>query len=111
MTLELEIKELLQSMTGQASARMVYGEPVSAEGRTIVPVAHIRYGFGVGSGKKMGDESGIGGGGGMVVVPVGVVEISREGTRFIPITQTWKIALAVGIGVCIGRMVAGRRRR
>src|SRR5436305_5078615 len=106
----MEIKELLHSMVNQASPRMVYGEPVSAEGRTIVPIARIRYGFGAGTGSKTGEESGARGGGGMVVEPMGVIEITRERTRFIPIGQTWKIALAVGIGVCMGRTLWRRRR-
>jgi uncharacterized spore protein YtfJ len=107
----MEIKELLQSMLDQANSRTVYGEPVAAEGRTVIPVARIRYGFGGGSGRKSVEEAGSGGGGGMQATPVGVVEITREGTRFLPIGQTRKLGLAVAIGVWIGLMAARRRAR
>lgn len=32
--------------------KKVFGEPVVAEGKTVVPIARIRYGFGAGSGGK-----------------------------------------------------------
>ena len=105
----MEIEEALQSMVNHGTVRTVYGDPITAEGRTIVPVARVRYGFGAGSGKRNGErpEQGGGGGGGLIAVPVGVVEISREGTRFIPIgEEKWKTALAVGLGICIGWQVA-----
>jgi uncharacterized spore protein YtfJ len=108
----MEIEEVLQSMVNQATVRTVYGDPVTAEGRTIVPVARVRYGFGSGSGSRTGERPGQGGGGGggLLAVPVGVVEISSEGTRFISLEERWKVVLAVGLGICIGWLLAKQSR-
>jgi uncharacterized spore protein YtfJ len=76
------------------SARSVFGEPVTSGNRTVIPVASIRYGFGVGGGEKGSAAYGGGGGGGLVARPIGVVEITPEGTRFVPISQMRMVALA-----------------
>jgi uncharacterized spore protein YtfJ len=66
-----------------------FGEPISAQGKTIIPVARIMYGYGAGAGSGgMGDTSargeGGGGGGGVRAVPVGVIvgviEVSNQQT-------------------------------
>lgn len=64
---------------------MVYGEPVSANGVTIVPVARAVYGLGGGSGSSSPQRSGNGGGAGVVVTPVGYIELTDGGSRFRPI--------------------------
>jgi uncharacterized spore protein YtfJ len=51
------------------------------------------YVFGAGGGiDPQGEGSGGGGGGGMRVKPVGVVEITAERTRFIPILDVNRLA-------------------
>lgn len=76
-----------EHVAASANVRNVYGEPVSAHDRTLIPVARIGYGFGAGgreSGSGEGSASapaGGGGGGGTGAIPVGVVEISAAGTR------------------------------
>jgi uncharacterized spore protein YtfJ len=103
-----EVEELFHSIAGQAGPRTVFGEPITAEGKTIVPVVKIRYGFGGRSGQRTeGRESG---GGGFAGRPVGVIEITREQTRFIPIAPSnWEIAAAIGIGVCLGLLLGPKR--
>jgi uncharacterized spore protein YtfJ len=76
-----------------ADVKVVYGEPQVVEGKTIIPVAVASYGFGAGSGTgPQGEGGGAGGGGGMRVKPVGVVEITAERTRFIPILDVNRLA-------------------
>jgi uncharacterized spore protein YtfJ len=63
--------------------KALYGEPISAHGKTVIPVAKIMYGYGAGAGTwGVGDSSarggGGGGGGGVRAIPVGVVEISDQ---------------------------------
>ncbi|HLV87708.1 MAG TPA: spore germination protein GerW family protein [Candidatus Sulfotelmatobacter sp.] len=99
-----------------ANVKAVYGDPVAAEGKTIIPVAKIVYGFGGGSGTGgLGNSSrgeGGGGGGGARAVPVGVIEISDQQTRFVPIaTDRRKLAAAVAMGVGIGLWFVRLRRR
>jgi uncharacterized spore protein YtfJ len=108
----MDFQELFRSLVNQAGARTVYSDPISVEGRTIVPVARVRCGFGGGSGKK-GDQQqeGGGGGGGFVARPAGFIEISAEGTRFVPIIDYRNVALAFGAGVCLGLFLGKMRSR
>ncbi len=111
MELSTTLSSIQQAVVSNANVKAVYGEPITAEGKTIVPVARIAYGFGGGSGSREGregaGESGGGGGGGAMAVPVGVVEITAGETRFIP--ASGKLAAAAGAGMLVG-MLLGRRR-
>jgi uncharacterized spore protein YtfJ len=105
----MHLQELFQSLVGQANAKSIYGEPILAGGKTIVPVAAIRYGFGGGSGRKgERNEEGFGGGGGFVGKPVGVIEITDDHTRFIPIHRHRSIAYSAAIGFGLGLLAARR---
>ena len=106
------LEEVFTSIVDRASAKLVYGDPVTAEGKTILPVAKIRYGFGGGSGRKHTEgQLGGGGGGGLVAKPVGVVEVTQSQTRFIPVMSGWNLAAAAALGICLGFILAPRRRR
>ncbi len=113
MELSTTLSSIQQAVVSNANVKAVYGEPITAEGKTIVPVARIAYGFGGGSGSREGregaGESGGGGGGGAMAVPVGVVEITAGETRFIPAVSPGKLAAAAGAGMLVG-MLLGRRR-
>jgi uncharacterized spore protein YtfJ len=96
-------EQVFQSIVDHGGAKTVYGEPVTMDGKTILPVAKIRYGFGGGSGHKGDHEhEGGGGGGGLFAKPVGVIEITPTQTRFIPISSNWTLVAAVALGVCAG---------
>ncbi len=107
----MPIRDLVESMAerlgGSAGVKSVYGEPVMAEGRTIVPMAKVFYGFGAGAGKSP-DESG-GAGGGVRAFPAGVVEISAAGTRYIPTNYARPLAIAIA-GSFVAGFVFGRFR-
>ncbi len=85
----------------KAAARTVFGDPVHVNGRTIIPVARVRYGFGFGMGRNSEKERneeetavGGGGGGGLSIRPVAVLEISDKETRVRPIVDLTRLALA-----------------
>src|SRR5215471_18859134 len=101
----MEMQELFRSLVNQAGAKTVYADPVTVEGRTIVPIASVRCGFGGGSGKKHEEGEGGGGGGGFVAKPTGYIEISAAGSRFVPIVDFQSVALAVAAGVCLGVLI------
>jgi len=110
------LQSLKESILSQASVKAVFGEPISAQGKTVIPVAKIMYGYGAGAGTGgVGDTSargeGGGGGGGVRAVPVGVVEISDQQTRFVPITDRKRMAGAVLAGIGLGMWLGWRRRR
>ncbi len=105
------IKALGENLQTGANVRNVYGEPVTAHGRTIIPVAKVMYGYGAGSGgARAGRESlpagqGGGGGGGMRALPVGALEISESGTRFVRLWDMKRAGLALGAVFLFGMLV------
>jgi len=123
------LNNITERLHSTAQVKTIYGEPIVAEGKTIIPVAEVKYGFGGGGGQQGGaskldgrpggetaenqgeTSNGMGGGGGISVRPLGVVEVSSNGTRYISFREGRKIALSVLAGVVIGMMVFGRRRR
>jgi len=112
----LAILQLLKESIVTANVKAVYGEPIAAQGKTVIPVAKIIYGYGAGAGTGSVGNSGAsgeggGGGGGARAVPVGVIEISNQQTRFIPISDRRKLAGAVVVGVGLGILLGWRRRR
>jgi uncharacterized spore protein YtfJ len=94
----------IDDMREKASASAVFGEPVEVGERTIIPVADIKYGFGLGYGEgpPSSEEEeepaaagqGGGAGGGVAARPVAVLEISDEGVLVKPVMDEGRIALA-----------------
>jgi uncharacterized spore protein YtfJ len=110
------LQSLKESILSQANVKAIYGEPIEAHGKTVIPVAKIMYGYGAGAGTGgVGTSSargeGGGGGGGARAIPVGVVEISDQQTRFVPITDRKRLAGAVLAGIGLGIWLGWRRRR
>lgn len=88
----LDPKEILTSLADRfattGKVQNVFGEPIEAHGKMIIPVANVKYGLGAGGGgeNKTGSDDavgGSGGGGGVKVTPIGVIEVTDAGTRFI----------------------------
>ena len=108
------LQSLKDSIVGGASVKSVYGEPISAQGKTIIPVAKVAYGYGAGAGTGgVGDSNARGeggGGGGARAIPVGVIEISDQQTRFVPISDRRKLTAAILIGTALGMWLARGRR-
>ena len=101
-----------------ASVRNVYGEPVVAVERTVIPIRPRGLWLRqvverVGAPETAADRPGSGGGAGMSARPVGALEITEAGTRFIPFIDPIRLGMALMIGLCIGFAalgVADRRR-
>ena len=110
------LQSLKESILGQAGVKAIYGEPITAQGKTIIPVAKLTYGYGAGAGTGgVGNSSaqgeGGGGGAGVRTIPVGVIEISDQQTRFLPITSRKKLAGAAAAGALVGLLWRCRKRR
>jgi uncharacterized spore protein YtfJ len=110
------LQSLKESILSQASVNAIYGEPVSAHGKTVIPVAKVTYGYGTGAGTGgVGDTSARGeggcGGGGVRAIPVGVIEISDQQTRFVAISDRKKLTGAVLAGIGLGILLGWRTRR
>jgi uncharacterized spore protein YtfJ len=96
-----------------ASVRNVYGDPVSLGGRTVIPIARVSYGFGAGGGlggraEAPAERRGSGGGAGMSARPVGALEITETGTRFIPFMSPARLSVALIVGFLMG-LAIGRQ--
>ena len=110
------LQSLKESILSQANVKAIYGEPIAAHGKTVIPVAKIMYGYGAGAGTGgVGTSSaqgeGGGGAGGVRAIPVGVIEVSDQQTRFVPITDRKRLAGAVLVGIGLGMLLGWRRRR
>src|SRR5438477_11035673 len=109
------LQSLRDSVLTQASVKTIYGEPIAAQGKTIIPVARISYGYGAGAGTGgMGETSargeGGGGGGGVNAGPEGVEEVSDQQTRFVPISDRKKLTGMLWLGVAMGMCLTRRGR-
>jgi len=110
------LQSLKESILSQANVKAIYGEPIAAHGKTVIPVAKIMYGYGAGAGtggvvNTSARGEGGGGGGGVRAIPVGVIEVSDQQTRFVPITDLKRLAGAVLAGIGLGMWLGWRRRR
>ncbi|HSP21840.1 MAG TPA: spore germination protein GerW family protein [Planococcus sp. (in: firmicutes)] len=87
---------------------LVYGDPIEMHGRTIIPVAKVKYSVGAGAGggyeheDKDPDSSGFeevegghgeGAGGAFQVKPVGIYDVTAEKTVYRPIVPVELIIL------------------
>ncbi|MPZ62101.1 MAG: sporulation protein [Propionibacteriales bacterium] len=112
------LERLADRIAGQASVRTVYGEPISSEGVTVIPVARVHFGFGGGAGREVGVEktgAGGGGGGGAEARPLGFIEIKDGTATFKPIREPWTDSVlplvAIVAGSALPRLARAIRRR
>ena len=115
--METEIQKLLEALADlreKADVNACFGEPVTIEGRTVIPVAKVAYGFGMGIGRaaaaeeetageiegqaaEEADGAGSSGAGGVLAQPFAVVEVTPEGTQVQAIIDEQKVTLAAGL--------------
>ena len=112
-----EMAAVTERLQDSANARTVFGDPVERDGRTVIPVARLAYGFGGGFGDQPAEDaerpmgSGAGMGGGAMAKPVGALEVTDHETRFVPVGggRRWVVVLgAFLVGLLLGTL--GRRR-
>src|SRR3989337_327274 len=75
-----DLQQRFREMQGQAGVRAVFGDVIEIEGRKVIPVAAVAYGFGYGGGQapKSGENGATrgGGGGGVRIEPPALVELA-----------------------------------
>jgi uncharacterized spore protein YtfJ len=107
MSLSRLFTSWIEPLQRAASVKAVFGDPIETQGRTIIPVARVSFGFGAGESKPEGDEDDAnakpgGGGGGATSRPLGVLEVTPERTRFIPTRSNGKLYAGLAAGVLVG---------
>lgn len=115
----MDIKESIQSILEKfgvsGDVKKLYGDPIEKNGKTVIPVASVSYGFGGGYGNKNKEnangEEGAGLGGGISAKPIGVIEITDEGTRFIRFNQTPVLIGIAAVSIAIGSIVKHLAKR
>jgi len=118
----IDPKEMLATLVDHfaatAKVQNVFGEPIESHGKTIIPVARVSYRLGAGGGEgsetptdsSASKKIGAGGGGGGVVqaTPVGVLEVTEAGARFVrffdPQMATGLIAGGIMLGLLLRRL-------
>jgi uncharacterized spore protein YtfJ len=118
------VERLLESVGGGATVRAVYGDPIVAEGRTVVPVARVRYAFGGGYGEGEGDGdagavdeaggsgagAGAGVGGALDATPLGFVELDATDARLVRFDDRPPVGAHL-VGLVVGDLLGRRARR
>lgn len=116
-TLESVKREIAERL----SAHTAYGEPVTVDGVTVIPVARIMVGYGAGGGvgeakrPRDGEEAsppptGGGGGGGGVVQPLGFIEVSGTGARWVSLEPPVGETIMRALGIAAVLVPLGGRR-
>ena len=108
------VENLVKATIGEIekvlSTRTVVGEPITAEGATLIPLISVGFGFGAGGGegrgeaKQKGEGSGGGTGGGAWVKPIAVVIVDKDGVRIEPIMGSMATAIEK-LGEMIPRII------
>ncbi|WP_292380986.1 GerW family sporulation protein [Methanosarcina sp. UBA289] len=90
MGVEATIKEIAGELEKIATTKAIVGDPITASGKTIIPISRITMGFGAGGGESKKDpESGYGGGGGAgaKIEPVAFIMLSEEEARIFRLSE------------------------
>ncbi len=110
------VERLAQGVARHVTVRNVFGEPVEAQGATVVPVARVAFGFGGGGGAGQGPSAadvatpggggGAGGGGGRVT-PAGYLVLRDGQVRYRPIVDLQGLAALVLAAAALVRVLRG----
>jgi uncharacterized spore protein YtfJ len=113
------LQAIAERLHSSSSIHTIYGDPIEAQGKTLIPVAKVAYAFGGGgAGTNSLDSAdkqpsgntveGGGGGGGVRMIPLGMVEVTPQQTRFLPFGGGKRMLGALAVGLVVG-LLMGRR--
>jgi uncharacterized spore protein YtfJ len=105
-----EMVRRIGTIQDEVGASACFGAPVERDGHTIIPVARVSFGYGMGFGggsggkgvpgdfsdaqTEGGEGGGGGGGGGGSSTPVAIIDITDNDVRISPINDSTRIALS-----------------
>ncbi len=96
------IRVIFEKFSRHKDVSLIYGEPIELDIKRVLPIAKVSYAVGGGGGYSGGSEGvstgqGEGGGGHIVVKPVGVYEITPEKVTFKPVIEFRLVVLLVTV--------------
>jgi uncharacterized spore protein YtfJ len=104
-----EMVRRIGTIQDEVGASACFGSPVERDGHTIIPVARVQFGYGMGFGggsggkgvpgdfsehAESGEGGGGGGGGGGSSTPVAIIDITSNDVKISPIRDETRIALS-----------------
>lgn len=93
MPIERVLSALAERIGAVANVQTVFGEPVTREAITVIPVARIFGGFGGGGGPTTHGnvelKGGVGAGAGFTAIPAGFIEIKNGHASFRRLDENW----------------------
>ena len=105
-----EMIRRIGTIQDEVGASVCFGTPIEKDGHTIVPVARVSFGYGLGFGggsggktapgdfgsepQEGGEGGGGGGGGGGSSTPVAIIDIAGDDLKVTPMVDTTRIVLS-----------------
>jgi uncharacterized spore protein YtfJ len=110
------LTRMAETIGSKANATSVFGQPITNNGITIVPVARARWGVGGGGGTGEGRSGpghgkGFGGGGGMIVKPIGYLVLRDGEVEYREIDRTRNLIAASLMGAALFAILRWRPAR
>ncbi|MDF5755852.1 spore germination protein GerW family protein [Spongiactinospora sp. TRM90649] len=104
----MDVMEMVEQSQDAATVKRVFGEPITHDGVTVIPVARVASGGGGGKGKQRGEfaEQGSGGGYGLGAAPAGVFVIKDGNVRWHPALDINRLIIGTQIVAVIGLLTA-----
>ncbi|GAB4401457.1 MAG: hypothetical protein OHK0053_24200 [Microscillaceae bacterium] len=110
-----------ERIQGQAGTQKAFGTPIEVHDKVLLPVARVSFAFGGGAGMVNAanapegiGQGGAGGGGAAVIAPLGVIEITKHETRFVPTDdwRKWSQVFVAGLmaGLVLRRLLRNKKR-
>ncbi|NLF44799.1 MAG: sporulation protein [Syntrophomonadaceae bacterium] len=89
--LKENIESIVTHLGNMVQAKTVVGEPITSNGKTIIPLISVRVGFGAGGGEGDAPQQGVGkgegGGAGLSVSPAALLIIDDNGAQVYSLDQ------------------------
>jgi uncharacterized spore protein YtfJ len=100
--------DMVEQSQEAATVKRVFGEPITHDGVTVIPVARVASGGGGGKGKQQGENAGQGSGGGygLGAAAAGVFVIKDGNVRWHPAIDVNRVIIGAQIVAVIGLITA-----
>jgi uncharacterized spore protein YtfJ len=108
----MDVRDILATARGAMSAKLVFGEPFSKNGVTVIPAARVSGGAGGGDQQRSRSvPGGRGGGFGVTAKPAGVYILRGQQVRWMPAVDPNQIVAGFQLLAIVVFLALGRRRR